>query len=228
MVRSMSFPETAVAKLLADCKRHCCVCWRRCGFRIELHHIQPRSEGGSDDIENAIPVCFNCHAEIESAGPRGRRFTQRKLKEHRRRWLELVASNPGVLIDAAQRQTETGPLEALHAELDFNGMALREGDLPPLAVLQFERATATNALSTLAQETRELIQRVYATSRLINYHLQAMAAMDRSGGRGGRGGAFANAQDEVGRLRGGLHGPVQQAKEALDAALGRGDRASGL
>ena len=103
-------------------------------------------------------------------------------------------------------------------------MALREGDLPPLAVLQFERATATNALSTLAQETRELIQRVYATICLINYRLRAMAAMDRSGGRGG---AFANAQHEVASLRGGLHGPVQQAKEALDAAPGRGDGASG-
>ena len=41
----------------------CCVCWRRCGFRIELHHIQPRSENGSDDIENAIPVCFDCHGQ---------------------------------------------------------------------------------------------------------------------------------------------------------------------
>ena len=88
----MSFPANAAAKLLADCKRHCCVCWRRCGFRIELHHIKPRSEGGSDDISNAIPVCFDCHAEIESTGPRGRRFTPGELKEHKRRWLQSATA----------------------------------------------------------------------------------------------------------------------------------------
>ena len=117
-----------------------------------------------------------------------------------------MASNPGVLIDAAQRQTETGPLEALYAELDYNGLALggRE-DLPPLAVRQFERATATNALSALAPETRELIFQAYAAINRANYHLQTMAAMDRSGGRGG---PFATAQDKLGRLRGALHGTV--------------------
>ena len=218
----MSFPATDAAKLLVECKRHCCVCWRRCGFRMELHHIRPRSEGGSDDIENAIPVCFDCHAEIESTGPRGRRFTSGELKEHKRRWLKLVATSPSALVDAAQRQTETGPLEALQAELDYNGLALRDGELSPLAVRQFERATATNALSALSPTTREIVLRVYASISQVNYQLQAMTAMDRTGRQGG---PFMSAKLQVGKLRGELHGPVRQAKEVLNAALGRGDEA---
>ena len=37
-----------------------------CGFKdaIEEHHITPRSENGSDRVENKIIVCPNCHASI--------------------------------------------------------------------------------------------------------------------------------------------------------------------
>ena len=35
-----------------------------CGFDpiVEVHHLQPRSQGGSDEIENLVPVCPNHHA----------------------------------------------------------------------------------------------------------------------------------------------------------------------
>ncbi len=107
-------------------------------------------------------------------------------------------------------------------ELDYNALALSEGELPPMAVRQFERATATNALVALSPVTRELIFRVYANISQLNYQLQAMSVMDRTGGAGG---PLASARLLVGKLRGELHGPVKHAKEALDAALGRGDEA---
>jgi hypothetical protein len=107
-ILEMAFPATDVVALLASCKRHCCVCWRRCGFRIELHHIRPLAEGVPDEISNAIPVCFDCHAEIESVG---RKVVYREAAvEHKRKWLEIVASNPAALIEAAQRDATTGPL----------------------------------------------------------------------------------------------------------------------
>lgn len=31
---------------------------------LEVHHLQPLSEGGSDTIENAIAVCANCHRRL--------------------------------------------------------------------------------------------------------------------------------------------------------------------
>jgi 5-methylcytosine-specific restriction endonuclease McrA len=35
----------------------------RCGReeKIELHHIKPKVEGGSDDTENKEPLCSACH-----------------------------------------------------------------------------------------------------------------------------------------------------------------------
>jgi predicted HNH restriction endonuclease len=31
-----------------------------------VHHIKPRSQGGSDWEGNIAPVCYNCHTEIHN------------------------------------------------------------------------------------------------------------------------------------------------------------------
>ncbi|HEX5870311.1 MAG TPA: HNH endonuclease [Longimicrobium sp.] len=33
---------------------------------LEIHHIEPRSKGGSNELSNLILVCRNCHARVES------------------------------------------------------------------------------------------------------------------------------------------------------------------
>jgi hypothetical protein len=219
----MAFPEAAANQLLVACKRHCCVCWRRCGFRIELHHIKPKAEGGADDIDNAIPVCFDCHAEIESTGPRGRRFKEHELQEHRRSWLALVGSNPAALIAAAQQQSETGPLEALLAELEYNltiASGHPEEGFPPFATRQFERSIATNALATLPDGVRKRVHYVYVAIQRVNYHLQEMISVDRTGGRGS---AFAATQVIAKQLRHDLIGNIGRVIAEVNGVLGRAE-----
>ena len=78
----MTFPRDQVSELLARRHRRCCVCHRFCGVKIETDHIKPKEQGGGDSIENAIPVCFECHAEIHSYNdkhPRGRKFLPEDL-----------------------------------------------------------------------------------------------------------------------------------------------------
>lgn len=58
----MGFQERESEKLLAATGRRCCICGLL--HRVQLHHIIPREEGGTDDIENAIPLCPNCHDEV--------------------------------------------------------------------------------------------------------------------------------------------------------------------
>ncbi|HJZ97004.1 MAG TPA: HNH endonuclease signature motif containing protein, partial [Candidatus Solibacter sp.] len=156
---------------------------------MQIHHIEPEADGGSGDFENGIPVCLDCHAEIESHSNMGRRFTAAELKEHRNRWFTIVRDRPEVLIRAAHSQAETGPLEALLAELEFNRIAVSDGtpdeDFPVLATEQFRRAIATNALAALAPSVRESVHRVYGLVVRVNYHFEEMARMDRSGGSGG-------------------------------------------
>jgi hypothetical protein len=158
----MGFPDSVAARLLADCKRYCCVCWKSCGGRIQLHHIVP---GGSDDEENALPVYLDCHAEIESKSNMVRRFTEEELRNHKRGWLEICRERPDVLISSVRRNSEMGPIESLLSELEYNGILLRgedqARDIVPLAINQFDRAIAANALVILDPGIREELFLLY-------------------------------------------------------------------
>ena len=60
---------------------------------MEGAHIIDESDGGSDDAENGIPVCFDCHQKIAAyndAHPRGNKFRPHKLKARRNRIYLLV------------------------------------------------------------------------------------------------------------------------------------------
>ncbi len=86
----MAFNKKNTEILLALCKRCCCICHSFCGFHIEIHHIVPKSEDGKDDIENAIALCYKCHAEVHLNGkyPRGRKYSYGELRKHKSFWLK--------------------------------------------------------------------------------------------------------------------------------------------
>lgn len=77
------FPNSIVEAVLVKCRRHCCVCGIWCGTKIEVHHIDDPEDNSED---NALPVCFNCHAEVKhynSKHPKGRKFPTTELKKLR-------------------------------------------------------------------------------------------------------------------------------------------------
>src|SRR6266487_3991474 len=95
------FNQRDVDDLLAKCHRRCCICHRFCGVKIELDHMLPRADDGSSEIGNAVPVCFECHAEIHSYNdkhPRGRKFLPDELWAHKEQWLEICKNRPEVFI----------------------------------------------------------------------------------------------------------------------------------
>jgi hypothetical protein len=188
---------------------------------MQIHHILPVSAGGEGSFDNGIPVCLDCHAEIESRSNMGRRFSPAELRRHRDEWFRTVDDRPEVLLRAAHVQTETGPLEALLAELDYNGVAVSgtpDEGFPPLATSQFERAIATNALAALPPGVRSNVQRTYVLIHRVNYHFTEMAGMERTGGSGG---AFAATQNVRNELRATLTTAIPEAFAALATALGQ-------
>jgi hypothetical protein len=95
----MSFPPPIAEAALLDCGRHCSICHKFCGTKMELHHIVPSNENGEDAYENCIPLCFDCHAEVKAYNPKhpkGRMYTTSELKAHRDRWYEKVIKSHGV------------------------------------------------------------------------------------------------------------------------------------
>jgi hypothetical protein len=51
-----------------------------------VHHIVPAADGGADDLENAIPLCFDCHSAVgnyNASQPRGTKYKPAELKARR-------------------------------------------------------------------------------------------------------------------------------------------------
>ena len=87
----MGFTQEEAEKLLAETGRKCCICGRLHG--VQLQHIVPPEEGGSDHIDNALPLCPNCHDEVHSHDASGRvtsGYTSQELKLHRKRTTEQI------------------------------------------------------------------------------------------------------------------------------------------
>lgn len=92
----MGFSKEAVDDALVACGRCCCICHKFCGVKIETHHIIPVSKGGDDSFENCIPLCFDCHADVEHYNvehPRGRKFSPSELKKHRDAWYKEAGNS---------------------------------------------------------------------------------------------------------------------------------------
>lgn len=97
----MPFPSYVKEDTLVASGRHCCPCHRFCGTKIEVHHIRLENEGGENILENAIPLCFNCHADMTSYDAKHPKDTRRPFLTTRlareclrRAWKELNRSHP--------------------------------------------------------------------------------------------------------------------------------------
>lgn len=86
----VSVPDALAVEVLAKCARHCCVCRRYRPLQLQVHHIIPIAEGGSDDLANLIPICISCHSDVHTATRLTRRFKAEELRLHRDAVYKLV------------------------------------------------------------------------------------------------------------------------------------------
>lgn len=65
-------------------------------MKVEVHHIVPAAKGGTDTAENAITLCFDCHADAGHYNvehPRGTKFSVEELRLARDLWHMAVRTN---------------------------------------------------------------------------------------------------------------------------------------
>lgn len=174
----MAFKQSEVAELLFKCHRRCCICHRFCGVKMETDHILPQAEGGTDQIENCLPVCFECHAEIHSYNdnhPRGRKFRPEELIGHREQWLDICRTRPEAFTEPA-RDADVGPLQALIDELEFNFEIAQRSHADQVGCAfydeQFRRAIHFGAISIVHLELKATIIQAYAEMGKANQALQ--------------------------------------------------------
>jgi hypothetical protein len=92
----MTFSKDIKIEALTAAARHCCVCHRYKGVKVEVHHIVPLAKGGADTFENAIVLCFDCHADAghyNDNHPRGTKYSSIELKRAKEEWFAIVKAN---------------------------------------------------------------------------------------------------------------------------------------
>lgn len=91
-LRKKDFPEKVKTKCLLWSDRHCCLCGKQCGIGIEIAHID---EKGPKTIDNAIPLCFDCHEKIGHYNikhPKGNKYRPKELISRRDQLLDRYTS----------------------------------------------------------------------------------------------------------------------------------------
>jgi len=107
------FPEV-VDELMVRSNRCCCLCHSYVGLHIEIHHIVPKAQGGTDDLDNGIPLCFECHAKVEAYNrdhPRGRKYQPAQLKRYRDGWFDMLSDGRVMVVDG-----HVTPVPAVHLQ----------------------------------------------------------------------------------------------------------------
>lgn len=94
---------------------------------MELHHIKAHADDGEDTFENAIPLCFDCHAivrQYDPKHPKGIKFTVNELIMHRDSWYKKVEQS---IIDNLNggSSDEVEPVKMLHQK-DYRNIMLHK------------------------------------------------------------------------------------------------------
>lgn len=168
---SKKFKPDDVRKLLVQCHRRCCVCHKFAGLKMEIHHIDDPQD---NSIDNALPVCFNCHAEVALYNPdhpKGRKYTPLELREHRDNWIEICEQG-GTYLASIPPTESVGPLEGLFYELKFNLAFAKISNVyevgPSIETEQFTRCLNEGIFSLIEADLREQIFDVYAKIKQHN------------------------------------------------------------
>lgn len=130
----MTFPDAVRMKCLLWCDRHCCICKKPCGLDIEVHHID---QNGPEEIDNAIPLCYVCHAQVgryDDQHPRGTKWRPDALKARREQVYEEFTRHlvPPVHYEITQK-LPSGPGRRRLPDVGFRLAHL--GDSLPVQVL---------------------------------------------------------------------------------------------
>lgn len=121
----MGFDKKETDQLLVDCGRRCCICEQL--HTVQVHHIKPKEKGGTDDIENGIPLCPNCHDAVHtgySSGKITKIYTEAELKLHRQRTIEKVKyGNSSARGDAIPNSTKSATLVSITVKPTISSIA---------------------------------------------------------------------------------------------------------
>lgn len=147
---------------------------------MKTDHIKPKSEKGSDNIDNAISLCFECHSEVHMYNdkhPRGRKYHSEELLLHKKQWLEICKKNPDILVNE-MKPSHSGPIMSLLSELEYNHIIC---GIPILYENnEFHDSVNNGILSFLDENIKENIMATYGLINLTNTNMKKFFQIDET------------------------------------------------
>lgn len=146
----MAFSEQIKLEVKKKAMFQCCRC-RATG--IDAHHIIPQHEGGPDTIDNAAPLCQNCHDQF------GDNPVKRKeLRQMRDHWYETVKAMYSSQVNAMYPLLEkiNDGIDEIKSNQAHSGSQVEviKTQLKKLTSLAIDRMTSGTAAVTASNLTR--------------------------------------------------------------------------
>jgi MinD-like ATPase involved in chromosome partitioning or flagellar assembly len=153
IITTSRFAKGVVEELLGKSGRHCCLCHEYKDGKVELHHIVPRAKGGLATADNAIVLCFDCHAQVHAYSekqPKGRKFSPSELRKHRDQWFQSRGHGGGASVDYKQLVGELlrQYIGAMRASEGETGVGAEE--VPKAADIEGEVAKLASGATVMA------------------------------------------------------------------------------
>jgi hypothetical protein len=110
----MGFSESTKKEVREKAAFRCCRCQK---IGVEVHHILPEEYGGTDDIENAAPLCPNCHNDF---GPNPEK--RKAITEMRDWWYKKAKEmfGPAIIPESTIQELNDNLLKWNKGLSDFN------------------------------------------------------------------------------------------------------------
>jgi hypothetical protein len=161
----MAISKSIRDQLLVEAQHRCTICSERC---FEIHHIVEQSEGGSDEAENLIVMCPNCH---QHRYHRCGEFTRDQLLLYKRQLQQRAEIEKRLLqnlddIRAAMKEKNSRETQSeLLNELNNAKQLINPSRTPRLAQSVQETARKMAEESILPEAARQAIELEFEIER---------------------------------------------------------------
>lgn len=99
---TMAIIKSIRDKLLVEARHRCTICAEKC---FEVHHIIEQADGGTDDYNNLIVLCPNCH---QHRYHRSGEFTRDQLIQYKANLIEKNELEKRLLLDLEEIRLQLG------------------------------------------------------------------------------------------------------------------------
>jgi HNH endonuclease len=171
--RNVAFSEAVKKEAKKRAHYQCVVCHQPF---VEVRHIVPRKDVGTDDLDNAAPLCGSCH-DLFGGNPEKRK----QLKEMRDFWWEFYEKR-------AREPSVTATFERLD-ELNLELQAVRQNQIRAVEILgEIKRTLAGHYANseravTAANSFAEVVEAsgTYATGVKLVTHVRGNVSCKKCG-----------------------------------------------